>query len=221
MSLGGFSFSGDAAQVQKNHPTTGRIANGATVEEVIPNCLEKAQSVNLLLRTANFQTAHRIAAAINFVAPASAHTVNAGMVTVDLPDLEEPVAFISRIQQLRVVPDLEARVVINERTGTVVIGENVRISKVAITHANLSVFTGERPEVSQPAPFSEGETVVVPRTDIAVVEEANPVQVFEQTTTIGDLASALNALGVTPRDMSSIFQQLQAIGALHAKLEFQ
>ena len=221
LSVGGFSFSGDAAQAQKNHPTTGRIVNGAVVEDVVPNCLQNARTVNLLLRHANFQTAHRIATAINSVAPASARTVNAGTVNVDLPALEEPVAFVSRIQDLRVIPDLEARVVINERTGTVVIGENVRISKVAITHANLTVITGESPEVAQPLPFSQGETVVVPRTQVDVVEEDNPIQVIEQTTTVGDLANALNALGVTPRDLSSIFQHLKVIGALHAKVDIQ
>ena len=114
-----------------------------------------------------------------------------------------------------------ARVVINERTGTVVVGHHVRISPVAVAHANLAVVTAETPEVSQPAPFSDGVTAVVPRTEINVVEERNPVVLLDQASTVGDLAQALNALGVTPRDLSSIFQQLQSAQALHADLVFQ
>ena len=221
ISIGGFSFSGDAGGGQKNHPTTGRIANGAIVEKTVEHCLENKETVNFLLRTANFQTASRITEAINRFAPMSAQSLNAGIVSVKFPPLEDPVEFVSEIQQLKVIPDLEARVVINERTGTVVIGENVRISKVAITHANLTVVTSETPQVSQPEPFSDGQTVVVPRTDVQVTEGDRAIQVLESTTTVGDLAAALNLLEVTPRDLSSIFQQLKTIGALHAKLEFQ
>jgi flagellar P-ring protein precursor FlgI len=221
LSIGGFSFSGDAATAQKNHPTTGRIPNGAVVEEVVPNDFEDAECINLLLRNASFQTAYRIASAINALAPNTARTINAGTVNVTLPPYVEQVSFISQIQDLRITPDVEARVVVNERTGTVSIGQDVRISQVAITHANLSVVTGETPQVSQPLPKSRGETVVVPRTEIDVVEENRPIQVIDQSATVGDLATALNALGVTPRDLSSIFQQLKTMGALHAKLEFQ
>ncbi len=221
LSIGGFSFGGDAATAQKNHPTTGRIPNGAVVEEMVPNDFEGAECINLLLRNASFQTASRIAVAVNALAPHTAKTINAGTVNVMLPPYVEHVSFISQIQDLRITPDVEARVVINERTGTVSIGEDVRISQVAITHANLSVVTGESPQVSQPLPKSRGETVVVPRTEIDVVEENRPIEVIGQSATVGDLATALNALGVTPRDLSSIFQQLKTMGALHAKLEFQ
>jgi len=113
------------------------------------------------------------------------------------------------------------RVVINETTGTVVIGANVRLSKVAITHANLSVITGESPIVSQPAPFSQGQTVELPRTHVGVEEETNQVSVIDEAATVGDLARALNALGVTPRDLSAIFQLLKESGSLHAELQFK
>jgi len=110
--------------------------------------------------------------------------------------------------------------VINERTGTVVVGSNVRISQVAVTHANLTVVTTESPEVSQPAPFSEGVTVVVPRTTVDVVEEQRAIHLVDGSVSVAQLVTALNALGVTPRDLSAIFQQLKAVGALHTELEF-
>ena len=125
------------------------------------------------------------------------------------------------IGSIRIEPDVVARVVINERTGTVIVGERVKLSRVLITHANLSVVTGEFAQVSQPAPFGQGTTTVVPRTQQDVIEEKQSISVIEATTTVGDLAQALNALGVTPRDLSSIFQQLKESGSLHAELEFK
>jgi flagellar P-ring protein precursor FlgI len=127
---------------------------------------------------------------------------------------------VNLVEQLRVTPDVKAKVVINDRTGTVVIGHNVRLSRVALAHANLAIVTGESPMVSQPAPFSEGQTTVVPRTQVEVTEENRAINVLEDAATVGDLVQALNALGVTPRDLSAIFQQLKAVGALHAELEF-
>jgi flagellar P-ring protein precursor FlgI len=133
----------------------------------------------------------------------------------------ELTAFLAAIGALKVVPDSRARVVINERTGTIVIGENVRLSRALITHANLAIFTQESPQVAQPAPLAKGETVVVPRTQIDVVEEDRAVEAIDDTATVGDLAQALNALGIPPRDLAVIFQQLQDSGALHAELEFK
>jgi flagellar P-ring protein precursor FlgI len=128
--------------------------------------------------------------------------------------------FIGQIGGLRVTPDVRAKVIINERTGTIVVGSNVRLSRVALNHAGLSVVTSESPIVSQPAPFAErGKTVVVPRTDMKVNEEKRPISVLDDTATVGDLARALNALGVTPRDLSSILQMLKESGSLHADLE--
>ncbi len=224
VSVGGFSFSGQAASVTKNHPTTGRIPNGATVERAIGGEFVHDGVVKLLLREADFETARRIARAINAEIPAAAATLDSRAVQVLIPPkyADNPVAFVGRIGNLLVQPDNLARVVINERTGTVIMGENVRIAKVAITHANLSVITSESPQVSQPEPFSRGgETVVVPRTQIEVNEDNSSIQVVDETVTVRDLARALNALGVTPRDLSSIFQALKEAGALHAQLEIE
>jgi len=128
---------------------------------------------------------------------------------------------ISDVRSLRVNPDAKAVVVINERTGTIIIGQNVRLARVAITHANLSVITSESPQVSQPLPFAQGQTATVDRSQVEIIEENKPISVVEPPSTVADLAAALNALGVTPRDLSSIFQHLADAGALHAELRFQ
>ncbi len=224
ISIGGFSFSGDAASVQVNHPTTGRISGGATIERSI--CKEpfaKQGRFVLNLHDPDLQNSTRIASAIDQFWPHAARVISDESVEIFVPReyAQATEHFAALIESIRIRPDVEAKVVINERTGTVVIGDNVRLSPVAITHANLAVITGDSPTVSQPAPFSEGATVVVPRTDISVSEEQRAVNVFESTVTVGELARALNSLGVTPRDLSSIFQLLKSSGALHAKLEFQ
>ena len=126
--------------------------------------------------------------------------------------------FLSEIGLLTVMPDVPARVVINERTGTVVAGENVKIATTAIAQGNLSILTSETPEVSQPNPFGQGKTEVVPRTQISVTEERSRLVVVPKSVTVAELARALNALGVTPRDLISIFQALKQAGALHAEL---
>lgn len=223
LSIGGFSFSGQAASVQKNHPTTARIPNGATVELEVGHNIGQHGQVRLLLLDPSFETSRRIASAINESLPLTAQSIDASTVELFLPiEFHGAVSeFLAQVGNLTVTPDVPARVVINERTGTVIIGENVRLSKVLITHANLSVSTAESPVVSQPAPFSDGETTVVPRTDIIVEEDDAAVSLVEDFATVGDLAQALNALGVTPRDLSSIFQQLKESGSLHAELEFK
>lgn len=223
ISIGGFSFEGRAASVQQNHPTTGRIPGGATVEEETCTPIAQNGRVRLILKTPDHETARRIADVINILAVDSSAVIDPATVEVIIPPNyhHRPSDWIGRIGNLTVTPDVPARVVINERTGTVVIGENVRVARVLITHANLTVTTVESPEVSQPAPFSEGETTVVPRTDISVTEEGIAVTEVEENLTVGDLAFALNSLGVSPRDLSAIFQQLHASGALHADLEFK
>ena len=161
--------------------------------------------------------------AINQRFPHTAHTLSRALVQVDMPEnyLGDRYRFTNEIQQLTVVPDATARVIINEQTGTIVISENVRLSRVALTHANISVITGETPEVSQPLPFSDGQTTVVPRTEIDVIEGKSPITVIEETTSVADLAQALNLLGLTPQDLSSIFRLLQESGKLHAELVFK
>lgn len=224
ISIGGFSFSGAAASVQKNHPTSGRIPSGAIVEErVCAKPIGVDGTFNLMLRQWDYETCRRIVNSINQQWPNTAQILDASTMEVRIPAAYAANAprFIGMVNSLQVSPDSVARVVINERTGTVVVGADVKLSRVAITHANLSVVTGETPIVSQPAPFSEGETTVVPRTQIDVVEEDSKVNVIGETATVGDLAKALNALGVTPRDLSAIFQQLDEAGALHAKLDMK
>jgi len=218
---GGFTASGAAASVRKNHPTTG--VTRAIVEKQVYDGRHLERFVRLRLRHPDYTTATRIMDVINFVFPNTARTLNAGIVNVDIPAhyVGDRYRFTSEIQQLMVVPDAKARVIINEQTGTVVIGENVRLSRVAVTHANISVVTGETPIVSQPLPFSDGQTQIVPRTNIDVLEDRSPITVIEETTSVADLAQALNALGVTPQDLSSIFRLLHASGELHAELIFK
>ncbi len=223
MAVGGFSASGQSASVQKNHPTVGRIANGATVERETCTPIGRDGHINLLLQDPDYETASRIGQAINIVYYGAARVADAGTVEVLIPppfQVDVP-NYLSLVGRLTVRPDVRARVVINERTGTVVVGERVRLSPALVAHANLTVVTAETPEVSQPAPFSEGETTEVPRTELDVAEEKKKLTLLDRSATVGDLAAALNALGVTPRDLSSIFQQLKASGSLHAELEFQ
>lgn len=222
VSTGGFNVSGDAASVSKNYPTTGRISNGAVVEKCVPVQQQDPSFARILLRQADWQTVYRIAEAINTRHPGTASIEGIGSVHLQTPtDPDERARFLADVTSLQVRPAMEARVVINERTGTVVISEGVRLSRVAVAHGNLSVITGENPEVVQPAPFSDGQTAVVPRTEIDVIEEKNPIMMMESGADVNDLVRALNALGVTPRDLSSIFQQLKEAGALHAQLELK
>lgn len=224
VTVGGFAFSGDASTVQKNHPNTGRVIRGATIEKDIckPNIVNNGR-FRLNLINPDLETAIRIGHAVNDYFPHHSRVVDSGTVEMAIPAeyVSNPEYFVALVDSMRVVPDVEAKVVINERTGTVVIGDNVRLARVAITHANLAVLTGEFPQVSQPAPFSQGETAVVPRTTLDVIEEKSSVNVIDEPVTVGDLARALNALGVAPRDLGAIFQMLRQHGALQAKLEFQ
>ncbi|MEW4490309.1 flagellar basal body P-ring protein FlgI [Thalassoglobus sp. JC818] len=223
LSIGGFSFSGQGATVQKNHPTTGRIPNGAVVEVEVGNGIGCGGRVRLLLNDPSLETARRIGDVINEEFPQSAMIGDAGSVEIWIPEAFHGAVpeFLAIVEMMTVIPDVPARVVINERTGTIIVGEHVKLSKVLITHANLAVSTAESPEVSQPAPFSDGVTAIVPRTDIVVEEEDGTIAVLEESVTVGELAQALNALGVAPRDLSSIFQMLKESGSLHAELLFK
>ena len=223
VSLNGGDFGGKSASVIKNHPTTGRIPMGAIVEEEIPCRIFEGDVFQLLLRNPQYATADRMSRAINQYSPGSAAVLDPATVAVRLPSsaLGDPYRFISECQDLFVVPGNTARVVINERTGTIVFGSDVKLSKVAITHGNLIISTAETPEVSQPNAFSEGETTIAPRTSVDVMEQPGAISVIEENVTVGDLAASLNALGVSPRDLSSIFQTLKESGALHAELELK
>ncbi|HYD66621.1 flagellar basal body P-ring protein FlgI [Azospirillum sp.] len=223
LSVSGFAASGAAASVTKGVPTSARIANGAVVERELKFALDDVAGVRMALRNPDFTTANRITDAVNArLGAGSARLVD--LTTVDVrppPGHAGGVArLIAEIEQLQVRPDLIARVVVDERSGTIVIGDDVRVSRVAITQGNLTVRVVETPQVSQPQPFSNGSTVVVPRTDVQV-QEGNG----RQFVTVGgnvslqQLVNGLNALGVGPRDMVSILQAIKAAGALHADLE--
>lgn len=218
-----FSYGGQAASVQKNHPTAGRISSGALVEREVPNVLAGKTQLRLNLSQPDFTTAARIAAAINgaFKEPV-AQPSDAGSIAVNVPEAfrSRMVDFIASIEPLDVRPDLPARVVLNERTGTIVMGENVRINTVAVAHGNLSLIIKETAKVSQPSPFSKtGETKVVPDTTIKVTEEGGKgLAVMNEGANIGDVVRALNALGVTPRDLIGIMQAIKSAGALQADL---
>jgi flagellar P-ring protein precursor FlgI len=221
MSVGGFSVSGQAAGIQKNQLNTGRVPNGAMIEKEAPGELSKNGKTQLLLKDPDHNTARLIAKAINAKFPGSAEACDPGAVNILLPlDSKKTLSdLIGEIGLLEVKPDAAARVIINERTGTVVAGENVTLSPVAVAHGNLFLRVSETPLVSQPGAFAGGNTAVVPRTQVGAVEERARMVVLPKATSVADVARALNALGVTPRDLISIFQLLKEAGALHAELK--
>lgn len=217
-----FAFAGQGASAQKNFPTAGRIPAAALVEREIPNTLAGKSTLRLNLHQADSTTATRIAGAINDKFKATvARNTDPGSVVLSIPDVytNRTVEFMAALEILDVIPDNLARVVLNERTGTIVMGDQVRISTVAVSHGNLSLVIKETPQVSQPAPLSKtGETKVVPRTEMKVEEEVKRLTVMSEGSNIGDVVRALNALGVTPRDLISILQAVKAAGALQADL---
>jgi flagellar P-ring protein precursor FlgI len=224
VSTGGFAVSGNSGdQVRKNFPTVGRVVGGALVEKEIHSNFNQKDSLTLSLHDPDFTTASRVAQAINRAFFSQlAQTENATSIRVRVPEnyLGNTVQFVTLIESLGVTPDTVSKVVVNERTGTVIMGENVRISTIAIAHGNLSIQIDESQNVSQPLPFSRGgETVVTPESDIVVQEGKNPIFLVESGISIGEVVKALNALGVSPRDLIAIFQALKAAGALQAELE--
>ncbi|GLI38473.1 flagellar basal body P-ring protein FlgI [Geobacter hydrogenophilus] len=217
-----FSYGGQAASAQKNHPTAGRVTNGALVELELPNVLADRGQLRLNLHQPDFTTATRIAQAVNGRFKGAAAATDPGAVMMTLPEAYQGrvVEFVAEMERLEVRPDALAKVVLNERTGTIVIGDNVRISTVAVSHGNLTLYIKESPKVSQPASFSRtGETVVVPRTEIKVNEGGGGLAVMKEGASIGEVVRALNALGVTPRDLIGILQAIRAAGAMQAEVE--
>ena len=217
-----FSYGGQASSAQKNHPTAGRVPAGALVEREVPNALTGKTSLRLNLHQPDFTTATRMATVINNKFQSQlASCSDSGSVTLKIPDEYQgrTVEFVADLELLQVQPDNPARVVLNERTGTIVMGENVRLSTVAVSHGNLTLYIKETPQVSQPAPFSKtGETKVVPRTSVKVNEDQGGLALLKEGANIGDVVRALNTLGVTPRDLIGIMQSIKAAGALQAEL---
>lgn len=221
LSIGGFSVTAQASGVQKNHLNVGRIPNGATVEKEALGDVIVQGRVTLLLKEPDFNTSRLIAKTINDRFPNVAQAADPGSVVLcPIPDpARTPTAFVAEVGLLEVRPDAPAKVVINERTGTVVAGEHVGISTTAVSHGNLYIGVSSTTVVSQPQPLAGGATVVAPQTAVSAAEERRRMIVVPQATTVAEVARALNALGVTPRDLIAIFQALKRVGALHAELE--
>lgn len=227
VSMGGWSVSGGQASASKNHQTVGRIPAGAIVERAeLASFIEQVAGqrfVTLNLRNNDFSTAQRISEVVNAAHPRSATVLDAGSIKISVPrDVTQRgvVAFIDQIMQNQVTVDTPATVVINERTGTIVVGENVGISSVAISQGSLVVKVKESAQVSQPtAPFSiGGSTVIIPETSIGVEEQDAYLIPVERSVTVSELAKTLNAIGASPRDLIAIFNALKKAGALQAKL---
>jgi flagellar P-ring protein FlgI len=219
ITIGGFSAGGAAATVTKNHPTTGFVDATLEVDLCRPD-FGADGSLYYQLENPDRSTAQQIVSQINFVYGKAARVEDAGRVSVRVPEgfRDNINAFVVDLDEIRVTPDQPARIIINERNGVLVMGQNVRISPTVLASDNLVVTTTESPEVSQPAPFSAGETTVVPRTDITVTSEGGDFQLIQSGTTVSELIKALNALGASPRDLIGIIRELKASGAIHAEL---
>jgi flagellar P-ring protein precursor FlgI len=219
--LGGVSAGADGgggATVQKNHPTVGQIANGALVEREIPSEIINDHHLELILREPDFTSAARLAAALNAQWTNSSIALDSTTVRVRMPDEYEstPINFISLAESVEVEADIPARIVINERTGTIVATSRIRI---AVSHGNLTISIASTLNVSQPSPASQnGQTAVTPSTDTKVKEEKGAMTVLPEMPTVERVAAALNSLGVTPRDMMSMFEAMKQAGALQAEL---
>lgn len=223
LAIGGFmAGTGGAggATVQKNHPTVGLISSGALVEREIASKIVNNNSVSLLLLSPDFASAARVAEAVNNIFPRTALAKDSSTINVCVPPeyVGYEVNFIASIGAIEVNPDNVARVVINERTGTIIATSNVRISTVAISHGSLTINIASTPNVSQPLPFSSGQTQTTQTTDTQVNEKKGSFTVVEELPTIQEVAAALNALGLSTRDMMAIFQTMKRAGALQADL---
>jgi flagellar P-ring protein precursor FlgI len=220
ISIGGLSAGGGDASVQKNHPTVGTIINGALIEREIPATIISDCHLELLLREPDFTSASRMAAALNAKFPASSVAVDSTTVRVGIPTTwtGSPVDFISQIESLEITPDVPARVIINERTGTIVATAHIHISNCAVSHGNVTISIASTQEVSQPNAFSQGATKVITHTDATVKEDKGAFITLPELPTVEKVAAALNSLGVTPRDMMAMFEAMKQAGALQAEV---
>jgi len=221
VSMGGFVAGIGGASVSKNHQTVAKLPGGAFVEKEVPFSLEGKRTLALTLRHPDFTTAERAANMINMsFGGEMARALDSGSIGIVVPAeyRDNIVRFISKVERLVIKEDSISKVVVNERTGTVVIGENVTISTVAVSHGDITVQINTDVEVSQPEALSEGETVVTKTEDIKVVEKPASLVLLKQTVTLGEVVTALNEVGVTPRDLVAILQALKAAGAMQAEL---
>ena len=224
IAIAGFQAEGEAAKVTRGVPTVGRIANGAVIEREIEFKLNTQKSLRLALRNPDLTTAKRIAASINdFLGADTAEPIDPSTINLTIPARYRGnmVQLLTEVEQLRIEPDQIARIVIDERSGIIVMGRDVRVSQVAVAQGNLTVTISEQPEVSQPnVPFTEGQTVVVPRTRVKVdTGDGNKLAIVREGVTLRELVDGLNALGIGPRDLISILQAIKAAGALQAEIE--
>lgn len=223
LAISGFSAEGDAAKITRGVPTVGRIANGALIEREVDFRLNHLQNLRLSLRNPDLTTARRIAAAINdFLGADSAEPTDPSTVSVQVPRSFQGnmIRLLTEVEQLRVEPDQRARVVVDERSGIIVMGKDVKVSQVAVAQGNLTVTITEQPEVSQPEPFSRGQTAIVPRTGVRVeTDDKRKLAIVKDSVSLRELVDGLNALGVGPRDLISILQAIKAAGALQADIE--
>ncbi|MDT8383117.1 MAG: flagellar basal body P-ring protein FlgI [Gammaproteobacteria bacterium] len=219
--VGGFGVGAGGSSITVNVPSVGRIPNGAMVERGVTTAFLQGNSLTLNLHTPDFTTANRVATAINAeIGDGTAQAVDGASIMVNAPrDASQRVAFMSLLENFEVSPaEASAKIVVNSRTGTIIIGRHVRVMPAAITHGSLTVTIAAQPEVSQPAPFSEGETVVVPRTQLAVSETAKPMFLFNPGVSLNDIVRAINEVGATPSDLIAILEALKQSGALKATL---
>jgi flagellar P-ring protein precursor FlgI len=222
LAIGGFQAEGDAAKIVRGVPTVGRISHGAIIEREIDFALNRLNQVRLALRNADFTTAKRIAAAINdFIGTNAAEPLDSSTVQVNVPPqyAGNVVSLLTEIEQLQIEPDLPAKIVIDERSGIIVMGRDVRVSTVAVAQGNLTVTITETPQVSQPAPFSRGTTQQVARTRIGVQEDGKKLALVREGVSLQQVVDGLNALGIGPRDLIAILQAIKAAGAIQADIE--
>ena len=220
--VGGFGAEGaDGSSITVNVPSVGRIPNGATVERPVPNAFSRGDSLILNLNSPDFTTAKRLAQVINdLLGPETAYAADATSVRVTAPrDPNQRVSFLSMIENLDVTPgEATAKVIINSRTGTIVIGKHVKIDPVAVTHGSLTVTIKENLEVNQPGALAGGETAVVPNTDINIDQENNRMFVFSPGVSLDEIVQAVNEVGAAPGDLMAILEALKQAGALKAEL---
>jgi flagellar P-ring protein precursor FlgI len=223
LSIGGFSFGGaGGGGIQKNHPTVGQIPAGAIVEKTVPDQFSDQKKLTIFLRSPDFTTVQRMTRVINrYFNTEIARAKDSGTILVQAPNNFPGgiVELAATIERLEINPDTPAKVVIDERTGTVVMGENVRISTIAISHGNLTIMIKEQPRVSQPLPFSGGTTQVIPESDVTAEEGKQKLILVPAGVSIKEVVKAINAIGATPRDLIAILQAIKAAGALQAELE--
>lgn len=222
--VSGFQAEGDAASITEGVPTSGTIPNGARIEQEINFNFGSMSYLRLALRSPDFTTAERIETVINQnIGHKMATLMDAGTVELNLQSTNySPARLMSQIENYSLKPAQKARVVIDQRSGTIVLGQDVKVSSVAIAQGNLSIKIAERPVASQPNPFGTGETIALPRTSVEVTDgEPGNIALVQSNVTLPDLVAGLNALGVSPREMIDILKTMKTAGALHAELVLQ